>query len=153
MKKLIKNYTTDIPVERTLAEIQELLRTNGARGIALEYDVQVNGFSVGKGDHVILLLMSRFSSRSGFLLWLDQRFHEELHQHGSESLWGDIMRLTFQGTALCVGKGMCHRLRGVVHERGTRTTVDDQCGYSDRCQPLRGDRAIPHDGIIVGNHC
>jgi hypothetical protein len=38
MKKLIKNYTTDIPVERTIAEIQQLLVHNGARGIALEYD-------------------------------------------------------------------------------------------------------------------
>jgi hypothetical protein len=38
MKKLIKNYTTDIPVEQTIAEIQKLLVQNGARGIALEYD-------------------------------------------------------------------------------------------------------------------
>ena len=38
MKKLIKNYTTDIPVEKTIAEIQSLLVHNGARGIALEYD-------------------------------------------------------------------------------------------------------------------
>jgi hypothetical protein len=38
MKKLIKNYTTDIPVEQTIAEIQQLLVHNGARGIALEYD-------------------------------------------------------------------------------------------------------------------
>ena len=38
MKKLIKNYTTDIPVERTIAEIQKILAQNGARGIALEYD-------------------------------------------------------------------------------------------------------------------
>ncbi len=38
MKKLIKNYTTDIPVERTTAEIQKILAQNGARGIALEYD-------------------------------------------------------------------------------------------------------------------
>jgi hypothetical protein len=38
MKKLIKNYTTDIPVEKTIAEIQQLLAQNGARGIALEYD-------------------------------------------------------------------------------------------------------------------
>ncbi len=38
MKKLIKNSTTDIPVERTIAEIQHLLVQNGARGIALEYD-------------------------------------------------------------------------------------------------------------------
>jgi hypothetical protein len=38
MKKLIKNYTTDIPVEKTIAEIQQLLVQNGARGIALEYD-------------------------------------------------------------------------------------------------------------------
>jgi hypothetical protein len=29
MKKLIKNYTTDIPVERTIAEIQKLLAENG----------------------------------------------------------------------------------------------------------------------------
>ena len=38
MKKLIKNYTTDIPVEQTIAEMQQLLVQNGARGIALEYD-------------------------------------------------------------------------------------------------------------------
>jgi hypothetical protein len=42
MKKLIKNYTTDIPVERTIAEIQKLLAQNGARGIALEYDGRGN---------------------------------------------------------------------------------------------------------------
>ena len=38
MKKLIKNYTTDVAVERTIAEIQTILAQNGARGIALEYD-------------------------------------------------------------------------------------------------------------------
>ena len=38
MKKLIKNYTTDIPVDRTIAEIQKILAQNGARGIALDYD-------------------------------------------------------------------------------------------------------------------
>jgi hypothetical protein len=38
MKRLIKNYTTDVPVERTIAEIQKILAQNGARGIALEYD-------------------------------------------------------------------------------------------------------------------
>jgi hypothetical protein len=38
MKKLIKNYTTAVPVEKTLAEIQKLLVENGARAIALEYD-------------------------------------------------------------------------------------------------------------------
>jgi hypothetical protein len=38
VKKLIKNYTTDIAVERTIAEIQQMLARNGARGIVLEYD-------------------------------------------------------------------------------------------------------------------
>ena len=38
MKKLIKNYTTQVPVEKTLMEIQEILRKNGARAIAVEYD-------------------------------------------------------------------------------------------------------------------
>jgi hypothetical protein len=38
VKKLITNDTTDIPVDRTLAEIQKILAHNGARGIALEYD-------------------------------------------------------------------------------------------------------------------
>ena len=38
MKKLIKNYTTDIPAERTIAEIQTILAQNGARGIAIDYD-------------------------------------------------------------------------------------------------------------------
>ena len=42
MRKLIKNYTTDIPVERTITEIQKILAQNGARGIALEYDEQGN---------------------------------------------------------------------------------------------------------------
>ena len=38
MKQLIKNYTTEIPVEKTIAEIQAILAQNGARGIALEYN-------------------------------------------------------------------------------------------------------------------
>jgi hypothetical protein len=38
MTKLIKNYTTDIPVEKTISEIQKILAQNGARGIMLEYD-------------------------------------------------------------------------------------------------------------------
>lgn len=42
MKKLIKNYTTDIPVDRTISEIQKILAQNGARGIALEYDENGN---------------------------------------------------------------------------------------------------------------
>ena len=42
MKKLIKNYTTDIPVERTVTEIRNILVQNGARGIAFEYDAQGN---------------------------------------------------------------------------------------------------------------
>jgi hypothetical protein len=37
MKPLIKNYTTDIPVERTVAEIQKILSENGASAIAIEY--------------------------------------------------------------------------------------------------------------------
>lgn len=42
MKKLIKNYTTEIPTDRTVAEIQKLLAENGATGIAFEYDGQGN---------------------------------------------------------------------------------------------------------------
>jgi hypothetical protein len=42
MKKLIKNYTTDIPVEKTTTEIQQILKQNGARGIALEFDENGN---------------------------------------------------------------------------------------------------------------
>ncbi len=38
MKKLIKNYTTEIPAEKTIAEIQKMLAENGARGIAIEYN-------------------------------------------------------------------------------------------------------------------
>ena len=40
MKKLIKNYTTDIPVHQTIAEIQRLLGENGATGVAFDYDGQ-----------------------------------------------------------------------------------------------------------------
>ncbi len=38
MKQLIKNYTTEVPVDQTIAEIQHILAHNGARGIALAYD-------------------------------------------------------------------------------------------------------------------
>src|SRR5258708_5403480 len=74
---------------------------------------------------------------------------EELHQHGSKSFRGNIMRVPFQGTALCVGEGERHRLRRALHERGTCSTVYDKRGYREGCQPFCGDRAIPHDGIIV----
>lgn len=42
MRKLIKNYTTEIPTHRTVAEIQTMLAENGATGIAFEYDGQGN---------------------------------------------------------------------------------------------------------------
>lgn len=38
MNKIIKNYTTDIPAEKTINEIQQLLSKNGARAVAVEYD-------------------------------------------------------------------------------------------------------------------
>ena len=38
MKKLIKNYTTDVPIKKTIAEIQKVLSENGATGIATEYE-------------------------------------------------------------------------------------------------------------------
>ena len=38
MKKLITNYTTEVPLPKTLAEIQQLLAENGATGIATEYE-------------------------------------------------------------------------------------------------------------------
>ena len=37
MKRLIKNYSTEIPVDRTVAEIQKILSENGASAIAIEY--------------------------------------------------------------------------------------------------------------------
>src|SRR5438874_5531664 len=38
MNRIIKNYTTEVPTDRTVSEIQQLLSRNGARGIAMEYD-------------------------------------------------------------------------------------------------------------------
>jgi hypothetical protein len=60
------------------------------------------------------------------------------------------MCLTFQGAKLRIGEGVCHRLRSVLQERGTRSPGHDQRGYHDGCQRFSGDGAIPHDGIIVG---
>lgn len=40
MKKLIKNYSTAVPLAKTIAEIQQLLVENGATGIAFDYDGQ-----------------------------------------------------------------------------------------------------------------
>jgi hypothetical protein len=40
MKKLIKNYTTEVPAQKTITEIQQILAENGARGIATNYDEQ-----------------------------------------------------------------------------------------------------------------
>jgi hypothetical protein len=42
MKIKLKNYTTDVPASKTIAEIQELLAKSGARGIAFEYDASGN---------------------------------------------------------------------------------------------------------------
>ena len=39
-KKLIKNYSTEIPLSRTISEIQTMLAENGATGIAFDYDGQ-----------------------------------------------------------------------------------------------------------------
>ena len=49
-----------------------------------------------------------FSSRCDRIITSTVCLHEELHQHGSKDLRGDIMRLTFQGTVLCVGEGVCN---------------------------------------------
>jgi hypothetical protein len=38
MKKLIKNYSTDVPTHKTIAEIQKMLGENGATGVAFDYD-------------------------------------------------------------------------------------------------------------------
>ncbi len=58
MTKLIKNYTTDIPVEKTISEIQKILAQNGARGIMLEYDGNGNiaslNFTSFNGDLLAL---------------------------------------------------------------------------------------------------
>ncbi len=42
MKKLIKNYTTDIPVEKTITEIQKILAENG-RIRDIFFKIKVNG--------------------------------------------------------------------------------------------------------------
>jgi len=39
-KKLVKNYTTEVPLAKTISEIQQLLAENGATGIAFDYDGQ-----------------------------------------------------------------------------------------------------------------
>ena len=38
MKKLIKNYSTEVPIDKTIAEIQKMLGENGALGVMFEYD-------------------------------------------------------------------------------------------------------------------
>lgn len=38
MRKSIKNYTTEIPVEKTLMEVQSLLASKGAQKIMIEYE-------------------------------------------------------------------------------------------------------------------
>lgn len=37
-RKAIKNYTTEVSVERTISEIQKLLVKNGAKRIVIDYD-------------------------------------------------------------------------------------------------------------------
>jgi hypothetical protein len=43
MAKAIKNYTTEIPLSKTLAEIQEILSAIGLEQIALQYEKQGSG--------------------------------------------------------------------------------------------------------------
>ncbi len=56
---------------------------------------------------------------------------EEFFQYGSEGVRGNIVCLTFQGTVLRIGEGVCGRLRGIMHERWTRSTVHYKRGYRD----------------------
>lgn len=37
-KKLIKGYTTTVPAQQTIVEIQQILAQNGARGIATDFN-------------------------------------------------------------------------------------------------------------------
>ena len=56
MKKLIKNYTTTVPAEKSLQEIQTLLANNGATGIAFDYkDGQVTSifFKINYNNQVL----------------------------------------------------------------------------------------------------
>src|SRR5213080_248494 len=76
--------------------------------------------------------------------------HEELLQHGSDGIRGDIVGLTCQGAALRMWEYVCNCLRCVAHPHGASSTVDHDRGYLDGSHALGRQRVVvSHDGGIV----
>ena len=94
MKKLIKNYTTDIPAEQTIAEIHKLLAENGARGIAMDYDE--NGLVIDVFFKIFLNgreLPFRLPAKA------DQVYEALFADKGGEDYYGESGRIKAQNIA------------------------------------------------------
>src|SRR5260370_11471886 len=73
---------------------------------------------------------------------------EELRQHGSNGLCGDVVGLTGEGAALCMGEGVRDRLCGVAQPWGL-PAVNDERGDWDSGYPLGRQREVSgEDGVV-----
>ena len=109
MKKLINNYTTDTPVDRTLSEIQQLLVQNGARGIALEYN---ESGTIKDTFFKIILTIKNFASD------FRQKRSKYIKPYGERNRNGDTYSMVQDGGSkrnvlpgVSVRHGLRHRLR------------------------------------------
>src|SRR5260370_12297270 len=73
---------------------------------------------------------------------------EELRQHGSNGLCGDVVGLTGEGAALCMGEGVRDRLCGVAQPWGL-PAVNDERGDWDSGYPLGRQRQVSGDADAV----
>jgi hypothetical protein len=78
-QKKVLNYTTELPVSRTISEIQEILRRHGAKSISFLYDdtSEVNGL-----EFVVDVSGKAFPFRLPANIKAVQRLMEERHLRG-----------------------------------------------------------------------
>src|SRR5260221_322552 len=78
---------------------------------------------------------------------------EELHQHWSEGFRFYDVRLTFQGAALRIGKGVRDDLHRVAHPHRALPTAHHGRGYRDGGPPLGRQRfaslVVFHDDAVI----
>lgn len=95
MRKLIKNYTTDVPTDKTISEIQKMLAENGATGIAFDYDdtgtIKAVYFRIKHGDRELAFRLPAKADKVYATLYkgknLEWRFRQQRMESATKIAW------------------------------------------------------------------
>jgi hypothetical protein len=81
-EKKVLNYTTEVPVSRTVSEIQEILRRHGAKSVSFQYDAEGETDGI---EFVIDVSGRTFPFRLPANVGAVQKLMEERHLPGYKS--------------------------------------------------------------------